>query len=277
MSESQKIPESISVELIRDQRTVLPLLGMGRGWLVVDKPENALTENHSWYPNEWSLVRGLNFVLNHPEQSKRFGVCIAGISKRDVRSVFELDREISGVAMFVLEEKLIQNLRNAYGSQQLEFVFQFFTRGSVNDHADRVCDLPMAPHFSEPRMLVSHQSGKKTHTHFRFLKNWGPISLWEARVNFIRCHQIRVHAAEVGLPILGESLYANEAPVYLSELKRLRKYPEVEEPICPGVCLHLAQVSWDAKLVEADMPNVWNAPLRPKMNVLIKKLNEKYE
>lgn len=66
MSESQKIPESISVELIRDQRTVLPLLGMGRGWLVVDKPENALITglSGSFFIRSKTIIFALQTLIN---------------------------------------------------------------------------------------------------------------------------------------------------------------------------------------------------------------------
>lgn len=269
------IPSSITVT-INTQRVALPVLGMGKGWLVVEKPEGVLTQSHGWYPKEMGLEQGLNALMNDEDRRERFREFFVGDAKVDVRAVYDVDREISGASIFVFDENAMQKLRNAYGSQQLEFVFRFFTRGSINDHGDRVCDLPLAAHFSEPRMLVSHQSGKKTHTEFRFLEQWGPISMWEARANFVRCHQLRLHAVEVGLPIMGEEFYANEAPLYLSELKRMKKMPEVEEPICPGLCLHLSEVSWSAEQVKVDMPDAWVAPLRPKMNILIKRLREKY-
>lgn len=267
---------SITVELLKDQRAVCSILGMGNGWLVVDKPEDTLTVGHPWFPGEMGLVGGLNTLINNPSNHERFSTLIGDQKKIDVRAVYELDREISGVALFVFEEKLKQNLRNAYGSQQLEITFQFFTRGNLNDRSDRLCELPIAPHFSSPKMVVSNKTGKKTRTLFRYLKKWGPVSLWEARVHYLRWHQVRLHAFEVGLPILGEDLYANEMSIYLSELRKLKKKPDAQEPVCPGLALHLSHVSWNPSLIETPMPNTWTAPLRPKMNVLIKKLTEKY-
>jgi len=108
------------------------------------------------------------------------------------------------------------------------------------------CDLPIAFHSNGKRMIVSHRSGKKCHTRFRFLRVYGSYQLWEAETRVLRPHQIRVHAAELGLKIVGEGLYARGDRIYLSRIKRdYRRSGEDESPIYEGLCVHLLSVEFE--------------------------------
>jgi 23S rRNA-/tRNA-specific pseudouridylate synthase len=116
-------------------------------------------------------------------------------------------------------------------------------------------------------MFISHKTGKKACTHFRFLKSYGPYALWEARASFVRLHQIRYHAADEGLAIVGETLYAEEAPLYLSQFKRKYTGRDRERPLYEGLYLHLAELRmpfWGNESITIEYPK--------KFEVMLKKL-----
>jgi 23S rRNA pseudouridine955/2504/2580 synthase len=138
-----------------------------------------------------------------------------------------------------------------------------------------VCELPLAPHATEPRMIVSNTTGKKTTTTFRLEKRFRGYAVWTATTTFDRLHQIRIHAAESALPIVGESRYAKTAPIYLSEIKRNYRPAgdgtRIEPPLYGELCLHLARIAFPG----ADgRPVVVEAPLPKPFAVLLKKLAE---
>jgi 23S rRNA pseudouridine955/2504/2580 synthase len=136
-----------------------------------------------------------------------------------------------------------------------------------------VCELPLAPHATESRMLVSHTTGKKTLTRFNLEQRFRGYAVWTATTTFDRLHQIRLHAAESGLPIMGEARYAKIPSVMLSEIKRdYRPSPRnPEAPIYGELALHLARVVFpgaDGQMVTVE------APLPKAFGVLLKRFAE---
>ena len=65
----------------------------------------------------------------------------------------------------------------------------------------------MAHHKDKALALVSRRSGKKSSTSFTRINAHGKASLWEAITNLPRLDQVRLHAAEVGIPVFGDNLY----------------------------------------------------------------------
>jgi hypothetical protein len=87
------------------------------------------------------------------------------------------------------------------------------------------CRLRLAPNPQAiGRMRVDARQGKEAETHFRLLQSKGSTSLIEARPVTGRTHQIRVHLAECGCPVLGDSLYGPQ-PVMEQRATRSRPFP----------------------------------------------------
>jgi 23S rRNA pseudouridine955/2504/2580 synthase len=180
---------------------------------------------------------------------------------RGLYSVNLLEREASGIVLYAKTAEARAALKNAMGSSR--FVFRYRFLSAANPAADDVsCDLPVAIHREKPLALVSHRTGKKTQTLFRCLQRFAGVSLWESESAYDRFHQIRLHAAEAGLPVLGDGIYregrrALEAAPAAAEKKGL---PE------DGLFLHLFGLrfpvgeSWVE--VEAPYPRRWQVLLK---------------
>ena len=96
-------------------------------------------------------------------------------------------------------------------------------------------DAPLLPHNVKPKMIPSTAKGKKAFTSFRRIaespKGW---ALWEATVDFFRPHQIRAHAAVLGLPILGDDLYGGPGAPTQRDLLPKKQRARLHLPVFHG-------------------------------------------
>jgi len=214
----------------------LEVLACGEGWFALDKPAGLLLAPDALHPPETpSIVEAIQAAaLAGKPQLTALG--IAGCGR-----VHALDTEISGVAILATSESSAATLRNQLGSGAWEFVYEIVCQGA-DGPAERRCDRPIVRH-ADPnrfRMVLSAREGKRCQSHFLRSEAWGGYSLWEVRTADNRPHQVRAHAAECGLRIVGEAVYGRVRNVYLSSLKRgYRPGREQERPLHPGLAAHL--------------------------------------
>ena len=118
-----------------------------------------------------------------------------------------LDREASGVLLCAKNAAARTELKNSMGSMAFRFHYHFLAEGTEGPD-ELECGLPVAIHRAKYCALVSSKTGKKALTRFRRQRQVGKFSLWESESAYDRFHQVRLHAMEVGLQILGETIYS---------------------------------------------------------------------
>jgi 23S rRNA-/tRNA-specific pseudouridylate synthase len=134
---------------------------------------------------------------------------------------YALDDGMSGVLLLSKNRESTDILRNLYGSNSFEFTFDLLCeKSSAHRNTSMNCSLPIAHHAEEDTMLISHKTGKKSHTAFRFIKNVGKYEHWQATCTYLRRDQIYLHAHESGLAILGDEVYGMAKIPPFTELKR---------------------------------------------------------
>ena len=244
----------------------LEVLARGEAWFALNKPGGILLAQDALHAEDAVSVVGAIHAAASAGKPQLAALGIAGCSR-----IHHLDAEVSGVAVLATSEAAAARLRNEQGSGAWEFVFELVAE--ADDLPDELtCELPLTRHMSQPRMIVSHRQGKQCATRFRRLRQLGKHAVWEARTPQNRLHQVRVHAAERGLRIVGEHLYARVRPVYLSSLKRhYRPGREEERPLHAGVALHLGEVRITAGSAAAPLIC---APKPRSLLTLIKRLEE---
>lgn len=257
---------SFPADTLQPEPVKLPFVGRGAAWFAVVKPAGIAWRPDAWIPRPTDVVREVRNQLRAGKpQLARIGIDgIHGIAGPDLVA--------SGLVLCARTDAEADRLNNALGSEQIELTYTFLTRSRIVDDAV-TCDLPLAPHPTEPRMVVSHAHGKKTVTRFRHVKRWRGFGLWTATTTFDRMHQLRVHAVEVGLPIIGESRYGAVPSVYLSEVKKDYRTTtwRPELPLYGELCLHLSQITFP----DADgTRRTLEAPLPKPFAVLLKRLDE---
>lgn len=212
--------------------------------LALDKPSGMLIDAYPWYQDINSIVAALRqgHLQGCPE--------LAEYLFNSIYSVYSLEPEITGVALIATDKEMSNYLRNELGSGKFIFKFALLAKSNLKEGPVE-CSLPLAKHYNENTVLVSNKTGKKCKTVFNLLEASGSYQLWEAQTDYIRMHQIRVHAMERGIHIIGEDLYTETLPQSKTTLGR-------KLVLCDSLCLHLSSVEWQQQdkkiLIESPLP-----------------------
>ncbi|MEN8725951.1 MAG: pseudouridine synthase [Lentimonas sp.] len=247
--------------LMGDTPYRLSVLAESERWIALDKPAGMAVREYPWDGKRPNLDTALNFQLQaeKPELVRR-GASMFG-------SVYYLDPEISGVALFGKHRESLSELRNCFGSEEGAFRFVFVSGPKPVELEDTfTADAPLLPHNVKPKMIPSSAKGKKSFTEFLMLaQSAHDFTVWEAKVSFFRPHQVRAHAAVHGIPVLGDVVYeGREAPTQRSLMPR-KKGGGLKSSAFNGMALHLADCNLGDDLrVSSELPQ--------PMRLLIKRL-----
>lgn len=153
--------------------------------------------------------------------------------------VHRIDRDTSGLVVFAKTREAHRYLSSLFESRALEKTYLAVIHGRPA-WTETVCDLPLrADGDREHRTIIDKAKGKHAWTNFKLLAEVGAYSLIEAQIETGRTHQIRVHLASLGHPVVCDPLYGTMKPVYLSAFKRGWRGDNLEEkPLLSRLGLH---------------------------------------
>jgi 23S rRNA pseudouridine955/2504/2580 synthase len=141
-----------------------------------------------------------------------------GLEERP-RLVHRLDKDTSGLLLIARTGQAARRLGEAFRDRETEKLYWAVVVG-VPPRADGTIDLPLAKRpgaRDRELMQVDHENGQKALTHFKVLdraaKRAALLALWPRTG---RTHQLRVHCAAIGCPILGDGKYGGEEALLAS-------------------------------------------------------------
>lgn len=181
-------PEDIPLDILYEDSDVL----------VVNKPKGMVVHPAAGHYSG-TLV---NAVLFHckGQLSGINGVMRPGI-------VHRIDKDTTGSVLICKNDAAHQALASQFAAHSITRRYRAVVHGVLkNDEGTISAPIGRDP-SDRKKMAVNHTRGKEAVTHYRVLKRFGSFTYIECRLETGRTHQIRVHMASAGHPLLGDSVY----------------------------------------------------------------------
>ena len=188
-------------------------------------------------------------------------------------TVHRLDRDTSGLIIFAKDEVTHKYLSKVFEERAVEKIYQGLVQGALTRKTGSIDD-PLMEHPGRPGVMVINRKGKASLTDYKVEEELGPYSWVQFQIHTGRTHQIRVHMANIGHPIVCDDLYGNERPIYLSGIKRnfkLSKSDESERPLLQRLALHSQRLRFTD---EQGQEHSFEAPLPKDLKALLQQLRK---
>ena len=187
------LPQNIPLDVVYEDADVI----------VVNKPVGLVVHPAPGHP-DGTLV---NALLYH------CGDSLSGING-ELRPgiVHRIDRDTSGLIIAAKNDKAHLALAAQLQDHSLARVYEAVAVGNLREDAGTV-DAPIGRHpVDRKKMAIDYKNGRPAVTHWSVLGRYPGYTHVECRLETGRTHQIRVHLASIGHPLLGDVVYGSRKP-----------------------------------------------------------------
>ena len=180
--------ENIPVEVVYEDNDII----------VVNKPKGMVVHTANGNP-DGTLVNAI-MAMCKGSLSGIGGEIRPGI-------VHRLDKDTSGLLIVAKNDLTHINMSNQIKDRQVKKIYIALVKGNINEN-EATINMPIGRSTKDRKKMAVRKDGKEAITHFKVLKRYKNYTLLEVKIDTGRTHQIRVHMAEIGHPVLGDMVYS---------------------------------------------------------------------
>lgn len=220
------IPQDMSLDILYEDEDVI----------VVNKPKDMVVHPAAGH-FEHTLVNGLLFHCKD-SLSGINGVLRPGI-------VHRIDKDTTGSIIACKNDFAHKAIAEQLKEHSITRKYRAICAGIIKEESGTI-DAPIGRDEKDrKKMAVNHKNGKRAVTHYRVLERFKDYTYIECQLETGRTHQIRVHMASIGHPLLGDSVYSSRKWPFSLDGQTLHayilgfthpnsgKYIETEAPLPP--------------------------------------------
>lgn len=207
-------PQDIPVDIVYEDDSLL----------VVNKPKGMVVHPAAGNP-DGTLVNALLYHCDGRLSSIN-GVIRPGI-------VHRIDKQTSGLIMVAKTDKAHNCLAQQIKEHSFTREYQAILTGRLKEKSGTINAPIGRSKYDRKKMCVTQLNSKEAVTHYEVLEEFGQYSLVKFRLETGRTHQIRVHSAYIGHPVLGDDVYGKPFKGLEGQCLHAKKigfvHPETEE------------------------------------------------
>lgn len=126
--------------------------------------------------------------------------------------VHRLDKDTSGLLIVAKNDKAHINMSEQIKDRKVKKTYIALVRGTISEN-EATINMPIGRNTKDRKKMAVTKNGKEAITHFKVLNRYttskASYTLLEIKIDTGRTHQIRVHMAEIGHPVVGDMVYSN--------------------------------------------------------------------
>ena len=225
--------EEIPIEVIYEDNDIL----------VVNKPKGLVVHPANGNP-DGTLVNAIMAICKDSLSG------IGGELRPGI--VHRLDKDTSGLLVVAKNDKAHINMSEQIKDRKVKKTYIALVRGIIAEN-EATINMPIGRSTKDRKKMAVNKNGKEAITHFKVINRYttskASYTLLEIKIDTGRTHQIRVHMAEIGHPVIGDMVYSNGKNEFGIE----------------GQCLHAKSLEFNHPItgkqmkIEAPMPEYFES------------------
>ncbi|MEG0687482.1 MAG: RluA family pseudouridine synthase [Hungatella sp.] len=191
------VPEAVEAE-IKAESMNLDVLYEDSDIILINKPKGMVVHPAAGH-DSGTLVNGL---MEHCKDNLSG---INGVMRPGI--VHRIDMDTTGVLIVCKNDMAHASIAQQLKEHSITRIYRAIVHGVIKEDEGTV-DAPIGRHpVDRKKMSINHRQGRAAITHYRVLKRFHQYTYIECRLETGRTHQIRVHMASIGHPLLGDRVY----------------------------------------------------------------------